>query len=339
MDSVDQEVLGKAIEWLGNGHRVALVTVIKTWGSSPRPVGALAAIRGDGLLIGSVSGGCVEDDLIARNAVAERSILPQRIAYGVTSDDARRFGLPCGGELVVLLEPMPSFDVLQNVNRVLNQREKISRLIDMASGKVSLVASDGESVVRDEGDHIIVSHGPRWRLLIIGAAQSSRYLAEIACALDYQVTVCDPRAEYADVWNVANTLFTRVMPDEAVVALQPDAQTAVITLSHDPRLDDMALLEALKSGAFFVGALGSKVTNAARRERLALFDLTPEQIARLRGPVGLPIGSRTPPEIAVAILAELTAVRNDIVLTRPHSAKSTSQAIDPLPLLLCSSAG
>jgi xanthine dehydrogenase accessory factor len=327
MDSVDQEVLRKAVEWLGDNRRVLLATVIQTWGSSPRPVGALAAIRDDGLLVGSVSGGCIEDDLIARNASAERPTLPQRLAYGVDSEDARRFGLPCGGQLELLLEPAPTLAMLQAVLAAMDRREKIAREIHLPSGRVHIVAAQHDAALADHGDTIIVTHGPRWRLLIIGAAQSSRYLAEIASALDYQVTVCDPRAEYADGWNVPNTLLDRRMPDDLVVAMQPDGQTAVITLSHDPKLDDMALLEALKTDAFYIGALGSKVTNAARRERLGLFDLTSAQIAKLRGPVGLPLGSRTPPEIAVAILAELTALRNGITLSaEKKSAVATNVA-------------
>jgi xanthine dehydrogenase accessory factor len=327
MDSVDQEVLRKAVEWLGDNRRVLLATVIQTWGSSPRPVGALAAIRDDGLLVGSVSGGCIEDDLITRNASADRPSSPQRLAYGVTSEDARRFGLPCGGQLALLLEPAPTLAMLQAVLAAMDRREKIAREINLPSGRVRIVAAQHDTALADHGDTIVVTHGPRWRLLIIGAAQSSRYLAEIASALDYQVTVCDPRAEYADGWDVPNTLLDRHMPDDVVVAMQPDAQTVVITLSHDPKLDDMALLEALKTDAFYIGALGSKVTNAARRERLGLFDLTPAQIGKLRGPVGLPLGSRTPPEIAVAILAELTALRNGITLrTEKKSAQATSVA-------------
>jgi xanthine dehydrogenase accessory factor len=339
MDSVDQEVLSKTVEWLRGGRRVMLATVIQTWGSSPRPVGALAAIRDDGVLVGSVSGGCVEDDLIARNTSPDRPTMPERVSYGVTPDDARRFGLPCGGELVILLEPAPSLPILQSVMEVLNKREKISRDIDLLSGRVSIVTAGDDFTVREEGDRITVTHGPRWRILIIGAAQSSRYLAEIASALDYQVTVCDPRAEYADVWDVANTLLTRAMPDEAVLALSPDQQTVVITLSHDPKLDDMALLEALKSDAFYVGALGSKTTNAARRERLGLFDLTPTQIAKLRGPVGLAIGSRTPPEIAVAILSELIALRNDIVLERKIKNQGAKEPVEKLPIILRTATG
>ncbi len=324
MDSVDIEVLRKAIGWLQDGRRVLLATVIETWGSSPRPIGALAVVRDDGLLVGSVSGGCVEDDLIRRNKT-DRPTLPQHVTYGVTSEEARRFGLPCGGTLELLLEPAPDVNVLRDVLQASERRELIAREIQLSSGRMRIVPPLANAAVRDEGETITITHGPRWRLIIIGAAQSSRYLAEMAGALDYQVTVCDPRAEYADAWEVSGTKLDRRMPDDTVVAMRPDRQTAIVTLSHDPKLDDMALLEALKTDAFYVGALGSKVTNKARRERLATFDLTDAQIARLRGPVGLPIGSRTPAEIAVAILAELTGLRNGVTLARETAPAPTDR--------------
>ena len=155
-------------------------------------------------------------------------------------------------------------------------------------------------------------HGPRWRLLLIGAGQVTRYLAQMAQALDYHVTVCDPRGEYADGWDFKEVPINRGYPDDVVVAMNLDAHSAVVAVTHDPKLDDAALLEALKSPAFYVGALGSQKNNDARRKRLADFDLAPSEIARLRGPVGLKIGSKTPPEIAVAILAEMTAVRRGV---------------------------
>jgi xanthine dehydrogenase accessory factor len=315
MDSIDIEVLRKTVGWLGDGRRVMLATVIKTWGSSPRPVGALVAIRDDGLLIGSVSGGCVEDDLISRNTASDRPLTPRRLTYGVTTEEARRFGLPCGGTLELLLEPAPDMEVLSEVLHIIEHRKPAGRQIHFATGQMRLVPPLVKATLDDEGEILTITHGPRWRLILIGAAQTSRYLAEMATALDYQVTVCDPRSEYADAWDVPGALLDRRMPDDTVLALRPDPQTAVVTLSHDPKLDDMALLEALKSDAFYVGALGSKATNKARRERLAMFDLSESEIARLCGPVGLPIGSRTPAEIAVAILAELTALRNGIVLS------------------------
>lgn len=330
MDSVDLEVLRKSVDWLQGGRRVLLATVIKTWGSSPRPVGALAAIREDSLIVGSVSGGCVEDDLVRRNNEA-RPTLPARVTYGVTAEQARRFHLPCGGVLEVLLEPAPDVEVLRQVLGAIERRERVAREVQLTSGRTRVVDSIPKSKVRDSGDTITIAHGPTWRMIIIGAAQSSRFLAEMATALDYQVTVCDPRREYADAWEVPATRLDRRMPDDAVVAAAPDQQTAIIALSHDPRLDDMALLEALRSDAFYVGAMGSKSTNGVRRERLAVLGLTEAEIAKLYGPVGLAIGSRTPAEIAVATLAELTALRNGIVL----SASADSKRVAAPSQVLC----
>jgi xanthine dehydrogenase accessory factor len=150
-------------------------------------------------------------------------------------------------------------------------------------------------------------------LLIIGAVQISSYLATMAQALGYEVTVCDPREEYRDGWKVDGAHLSTAMPDDAVTTLRPDSGTAIVALTHDPKLDDMALLEALRSPAFYVGALGSQRSNAKRRDRLAQhFGITPDELARLHGPVGLFIGSRTPPEIAVSILAEMTAAKHGV---------------------------
>jgi xanthine dehydrogenase accessory factor len=331
MDSVDLEVLRQAVGWLDEGRRVLLATVIGTWGSSPRPVGALAAIRDDGRVAGSVSGGCVEDDLAARHCGADRPLAPLRRTYGVSAEEARRYRLPCGGRLELLLEPAAEAGVLRAVLAAIERRERVARGIHLPSGRTRIVPPLRQGALRDDGDRITLSHGPRWRLLIIGAAQVSRYLAEMASALDYQVTVCDPRPEYGDAWNVAGALLDRRMPDDAIVALRPDPRTAIVMLAHDPRIDDMALLEALRTDAFYVGALGSIATNRARRERLALFDLDAAQIARLHGPVGLAIGSRAPAEIAVAILAELIALRNGIVL----AARATAPVGDPAPQAVC----
>jgi xanthine dehydrogenase accessory factor len=329
MDGGDIEVLRRAIDWLGQGRSVLLATVIKTWGSSPRPVGAMTAVRDDGLLVGSVSGGCVEDDLIARSLYPDRPCLPFRQTYGVNAEEARRYRLPCGGTLDLLIEPAPYAGTLQKVLEAVERRELIAREIHVPTGRARVVPPLREGALRDDGEFITVTHGPRWRLIVIGAAQTSRYLAEMANALDYQVTVCDVRAEYADAWDVPGTLLDRRLPDDAIVAFKPDRRTAIVALSHDPKIDDMALLEALKSEAFYVGALGSVATNNARRERLALFDLTSEQIARLHGPVGLRIGSRTPAEIAVAILAQLTALRNDIALTVAAAPAARATTLAP----------
>jgi xanthine dehydrogenase accessory factor len=167
-------------------------------------------------------------------------------------------------------------------------------------------------VLEFDGRVLSAVHGPRWRLVLIGAGQLTRYLAEMARMLDYHVVVIDPREEYANSWDLASVAIDRGMPDDIVRELQLDGHSALVALTHDPKLDDLALMEALKSAAFYVGAIGSKKNNDARRERLKEFDVSADEIARLRGPVGLYIGSKTPPEIAVAILAEMTAVRHGV---------------------------
>ena len=311
VDGVDLQVLKSAHEWLDLGRRVVLVTIVRTWGSAPRPIGALTAIREDGLVVGSVSGGCVEDDLIARVRAGELARdKPATSTYGVTDEHARRYGLPCGGTLELVLEPLGEHSGVNELLSRVEHHELVVRTLDMETGHVGIGPGKWSDELRFDGKTLSSVHGPHWRLLLVGAGQLSRYLAQMAQALDYRVTVCDPREEYADSWDVAGAELTRDMPDDVVIGMNLDAHSAVVALTHDPKLDDMALLEALKSPAFYVGAIGSRKNNDARRLRLAEFDLAQNEIARLHGPVGLKIGSKTPPEIAIAILAEMTAVKN-----------------------------
>ena len=313
MDSIDLEVLKTCAAWIAGGHRCELVTVIKTWGSSPRPVGATLAIRDDGTVVGSVSGGCIEDDLIdhvrTHGIVRER---PEIVSYGISADEAHRFGLPCGGTIELAIEPLHAGSGVAELLARLERHELIERRLDLRTGAVSLhAAAPGATLVLDD-DLLTTQHGPRWRLLIIGASQLSRFVAQIATAMDYHVIVCDPREDYRGGWNVAGVPLLHAMPDDLVLELQLDSRSAVLALTHDPKLDDLALMEALKSPAFYVCAIGSRANNAKRRERLLQFDVTPDQLARLHGPVGLYIGSKTPAEIAISILAELTAVKNGV---------------------------
>lgn len=315
MDSVDLQVLKNSLAWLEAGRRVVLATVVETWGSAPRPPGALLSVRDDGLVAGSVSGGCVEDDLIERiragDLAAER---PELVTYGVTKEQAERFGLPCGGRLRVVLEPLRDTATLAALLDHVSRRELVRRELDLDSGATRLVPASRSDEFQFDGQRMSAVFGPRWRLLIIGAGQISRYLAQMAQALDYNVTVCDPREEYAEGWDLPGVGFDRGMPDDVVLAFEPEGHTAVVALTHDPKLDDLALLEALKSAAFYVGALGSRVTTEKRRRRLAEFDISADELARLHGPVGLRIGGKTPPEIAVSIVAEMTAVRHGVEL-------------------------
>lgn len=333
MDSLDLRVLADALAWKRAGHAVSLVTVVQTWGSAPRPPGALLAVRGDGQVSGSVSGGCVEDDLIARAkaalatgaATAGAATRPELIVYGVDKDEAARFGLPCGGTLRLVHEPLQSVDWIEDVLARTAAHQLVARTLDLATGAVTLApAVRGQELVFD-GRQLTTLFGPRWRLLLIGAGQLSQAVAQMAALLDFEVLVCDPREEYAGHFDGVAVQRLPGMPDDVVRELMPDAHTAIVALTHDPKLDDMALLEALKSAAFYVGALGSRRNQGTRKQRLAEhFDLSAEELARLHGPVGLDLGARTPAEIAVSILAEIVQVRNASYLQARRKAAAAS---------------
>jgi xanthine dehydrogenase accessory factor len=329
MDSVDLQVLRNSVAWRKDGHEVVLVTIVETWGSSPRPVGAMLAVRDDGLVAGSVSGGCVEDDLIFK--IRDESLAierPQVVTYGITKEEAERFGLPCGGTLQLVLEQVVDDAALAQLLKQVERHELVTRTLDMETGRMQLGPATRDDVLSFDGKTLKGIYGPRWRLLIVGAGQLSRYVAQMAQALDYHITVCDPREEYAEAWDVEGTTLNRGMPDDVVTAMNLDSHSAVVAVTHDPKIDDLALLEALKSPAFYVGALGSRVNTEKRRERLAMFDLSEAELDRLHGPVGLRIGSKTPPEIAVAILAELTAVRHGVELATIGSKESKQVGAD-----------
>lgn len=335
MDSVDLEVLKTAIQWTEAGYFVTLGTVVRTWGSAPRPVGSMLVIREDGHIKGSVSGGCVEDDMIDRVRSGEwPSHRPATTTYGVSIDDARRFGLPCGGTLQLVLEPVSTRSRLKDLLQAIAQYRLVVRELDMTTGEVQIMPGHHTPALEFDGQRLVTCHGPRFRLVVIGAGQLSRYLATMAVALDYHVIVCDPRTEYAEEWDVENTELTREMPDDLIVRLQLDAHSAVVTLTHDPKLDDMALLEALKSPAFYIGAIGSRINNSKRRERLSLFDLTAAEIERLHGPVGMHLGARTPAEIAISILAEMTAIKNGIPVRQSLALKDAESGREGCPAMV-----
>jgi len=320
----DQDVLQAASEWLQQGHEVLLVTVLKTWGSSPRPPGSLLILREDGLLTGSVSGGCVEEDLLQRYCAKQLSdTYPTRVDYGVRREDTTRFGLPCGGRLELLIEQLTDLTHVQSLLDVLQQRQLIARHVDLQTGQVTLRAARLEQAFVYTNIYVRKIFGPQWTMLLIGAGHLSQYVARLGLMLDYRVVVCDPREEYAQGWQVEGTEFTRLMPDDAVQHYAQQARSIVLALSHDPKLDDMALLDALTTQAFYVGAIGSQRNCDARRQRLKEMGITATQLQALHAPLGLPIGSHTPPEIAISIMAEITQLRNAAMHSMQHAVSVT----------------
>lgn len=329
MENLDVMVLRTLRDWRKAGKRALLATVVRTWGSSPRPVGSIMALCEDGAVVGSVSGGCIEDDLIYQHTQAYASATsggsskaipsgpPGFVKYGITADEAHRFGLPCGGTLELLLEYDPDAGALAQLVSALEAGQLMQRTVRLADGAVTLAEARAPAELSVSPVELVNTFGPEYRMLLIGAGQLTEYLATMALFSGFAVTVCDPREEYRSAWSVPGAKVLSDMPDDVVIAFKPDRRSCVIALTHDPKLDDLALLEALNTDAFYVGAIGSRRNNEARHQRMAEhFDLEESALARLRGPIGIYIGSKTPPEIAVSVMAEVLAVKNGVTLPR-----------------------
>ena len=326
MENLDLVVLRALKDWRLAGQRALLATVVRTWGSSPRPVGSTLALCEDGAVVGSVSGGCIEDDLIYRFTKAyagapQNEDMPQGpprfLKYGIKADEAHRFGLPCGGTLELLLEFDPDPAALTELIVALQGGQLMQRRVNLADGRVTLQPALQPEALVVSATELVNTFGPEYRMLLIGAGQLAEYLATMALFSGFAVTVCDPREEYRGGWSVAGVTVVADMPDDVVLAFKADRRSCIIALTHDPKLDDLALLEALNTEAFYVGAIGSRSNNQARHQRMMdYFDQTPESLKRLRGPIGIYIGSKTPPEIAVSIMAEVLAVKNGVTLPR-----------------------
>ncbi len=305
MINADLAVLKDCVEWLNDGHQVQLVTVARTWGSSPKPPGSLAAVREDGVLVGSVSGGCVEKQL----AESFKSKDLTRVhSHRIDDEQARRFGLACGGELELVYESLNDVAELQSIIASLNKRQRITRTVSIGSAQSSIAPAKPHDTFAFDNNTLQKVFGPEWQVLLIGAGQLSMYVAQFAQALDFNVLVCDPRPEFLNAWTVPDTTLLKLEPHDAVLQHAQDFNTAVLALTHDPNLDDAALLEALPMSCFYVGALGSKRNYERRCKRLSAL-LEPSELDRLHSPVGLAIGSRTSAEIAVSIVAQLVQSR------------------------------
>jgi xanthine dehydrogenase accessory factor len=348
MENLDVMVLRQLRDWRLAGKRALLATVVRTWGSSPRPVGSIMALCEDGAVIGSVSGGCIEDDLIDRFTQAysgkqagkvipgmERALpsgAPQFIKYGIEADEAHQFGLPCGGTLELLLEFDPAAVLLAELVKALEAGRLMLRKVNLATGAVMQTQSTSPQALAVDAQQLTNTFGPEYRMLLIGAGQLAEYLATMALFNGFAVTVCDPRDEYRGYWGVPQAALVTDMPDDVVKAFAPDRRSCIIALTHDPKLDDLALLEALGSEAFYIGAIGSRRNNALRHARMKEhFEHTSASLSRLRGPIGIYIGSKLPSEIAVSIMAEILAVKNGVKLPREMEVAAAKDDLAALP--------
>lgn len=326
MQTLDQQVLQAVQKWLSQELNCWLATVVATYGSSPRPVGSVMACNTEGTIVGSLSGGCVEEDLI--DQILGRKVatsLPEVVRYGEDEEDNSRFELPCGGILEILVESIPA--VQQNVDFVdhivdrIAQRMCIKRIVNLATGnwEINDQGEGNQFVYHPYNQLLIQSFGPVWQLFIVGSNSVAEYLAMYAQSLDYRVFVVDSVQSRLDAF--ANNDVSKIcdLPDDVLREMANDQNSAVVAVSHDPRLDDMALVEALDTDVFYIGAMGSARTTAKRIERLSELHVPPDQLARLHAPIGLSIGSKTPPEIAISIMAEITQVRNELTIQSHRS--------------------
>jgi xanthine dehydrogenase accessory factor len=298
----DLATLATALAWAETGHAVALATVISTWGSAPRRVGSHLAVRADGLFAGSVSGGCVEADVI----LAAQDLLSVQaghavLDYGVADTVAWAAGLACGGKIDILVQRLADDGLPPALVKL--------ALVATAEGTGLTISSDpatGQSQAGDGGPFVRPYPPPR-RLAIIGAVHIAQALVPLAEGLGIAATVIDPRGMFADAERFAGVTLDRRWPDEALAEFHPNAATALVALTHDPKIDDVALASALNSEAFYIAALGSRKNHGARLERLAALGFAPDALRRIHGPAGLSIGAASPAEIALSIAAQLTA--------------------------------
>ncbi|SFS13435.1 XdhC family protein [Yoonia litorea] len=308
-----------ALAWHREGRSVALATVVQTWGSAPRPVGSQLLIDSDGAMEGSVSGGCVEGAVIVEAIDAIESGKQALLEFGVSDDEAFAVGLACGGEIKVLVEPVGSVMPVDNLEALVEAREAhqpVAYVTSLAGGKPRLGQPEefsdrfrlDQSGVLDDGETFVAIHNPPLRMIIVGAVHIAQHLVPMAQACGYAPTLIDPRPAFGSEARFPGVTIADDWPDEAMTRLAPDTRTCVVTLTHDPKLDDPAIKAALGTDAFYIGCLGSKRTHAKRVARLEEAGFAPDAIARLNAPVGLDLGGRQPAEIAVSIMAQVISV-------------------------------
>ena len=312
-----EAALEQALDWHRSGRGAALATVLETWGSAPRPVGSALAVAGDGEMAGSVSGGCVEGAVVLEAGEALKDGRPRLLTYGVSDDEAFAVGLACGGTIRVLVEPLGSalpLDLAEGLARARQEHRRAAYVVNLATWERRL-AGPGEfpdrfrtdrSGLEEDGETFVAVHNPPLRMIVVGAVHIAQALLPMARLAGYDVILIDPREAFGSAARFPGETILHDYPDEVMGRLAPDPRTAVVTLTHDPKIDDPAIRSALASPCFYIGCLGSTRTHARRLDRLRADGVPEEAIARIHAPVGLDIGARTPAEIAVSILAQIT---------------------------------
>lgn len=324
MNAAHDQIIEQALAWIDAGKGAALATVVQTWGSAPRPVGSLLAISSEAELAGSVSGGCVESAVAAEALEALEDGACRILSYGVSDEEAFGVGLACGGEIRVMVEPIevgqgPDTAMLRELAAARARREAVIYAVNVETWQRRLIAPDADDPLAEEatairltdksafaGDWFLGVHNPPLRLAVIGAVHIAQPLMQMARLSGYDATLIDPREAFAAEARFPGETITHDWPDAALKTHGLDARTAVVTLTHDTKLDDPAIQTALSSPIFYLGCLGSKKTHGARVGRLKDAGFTDDQIAKINGPVGLDIGAKSPAEIAIAIMAEMT---------------------------------
>lgn len=307
-----------ALDWHRAGKRTALATVVETWGSAPRRIGAQLVIDEDARMEGSVSGGCVEGAVVVEALEALDDGTPRLLEFGVSDGDAFAVGLACGGTIRVLVEPVGPVlpeAMLADLVRARSERRPVAYVVDTETGSRRLAVDGFESRFRmdrsgfeEDGQTFVAIHNPPLRLIVVGAVHIAQHLVPMARDIGYDPVVVDPRESFASPERFPDTQLLHDWPDEAVDELGLDTRTALCLLTHDPKIDDPALQTGLQSGAFYIGALGSKRTHGKRLERMQAAGFSETDCARIHGPIGLDIGAASPAEIALAVLAEMTRV-------------------------------
>lgn len=311
-----------ALDWHRSGKGAALATVVETWGSAPRQAGSQLAISGAGDIMGSVSGGCVEGAVVTEALAALADGQPRLLTFGVSDETAFAVGLACGGTIRVLVEPVGdgpqalSAALLQDLVTARAAKQAVA-LVTRTDGWARELVAAGQDAAGDarlksdrsgmeEDGRFIAVHNPPLRMIVVGAVHIAQALLTIARTCGYDCTLVDPRSAFGSADRFPGETILEDWPDEALTALRPDARTAIVTLTHDPKLDDPAIRYALSSPVFYLGCLGSPKTHAKRLDRLRAAGFDDAQLARIHAPVGLAIGAKTPAEIAVSVMAQVT---------------------------------